>query len=125
MKICGLEKLRVFLSLISIVSLLCNGVNGFTIVRSMAVNGESVPDRFSNPSCMPSDCALKYASTTLSPNGCATTRDCCLCQCSKTQATYLTSPFNICTTSEYIDEGKTMQFMLPKNFLAKSLKQVL
>lgn len=125
MKICGLEKLRVFLSLILMVSLLCIGANGFTIVRSMAVNGESVPDRFSNPSCKPSDCAPKYASTTLSPNGCATTRDCCLCQCSKTRATYLTSPLNTCATSENIEEGETMQFMLPKNFLAESLKQVL
>ncbi|XP_044183040.1 uncharacterized skeletal organic matrix protein 3 isoform X2 [Acropora millepora] len=110
MKICGLEKFRVFLSLISMVSLLCNGVNGFTIVRSMAVNGESVPDRFSNPSCRPSDCALKRASTT---NGCSTTRDCCSCQCSKTRATYLTSPFNRCTTSEYIDEDCSSFFVLP------------
>ncbi|XP_074609657.1 putative skeletal organic matrix protein 3 isoform X2 [Acropora palmata] len=110
MKICGLEKLRVFLSLILMVSLLCNGVNGFTIVRSMAVNGESVPDRFSNPSCRPSDCALKYASMT---NGCATTRDCCSCQCSKTRATYLTSPFNRCATSEYIDEDCSSFFVLP------------
>ena len=125
MTICGLEKLRVFLGLVLIVSLLCNGVNGFTIVRSTAVNGENVPDRFSNPSCRPSDCKLKFASTTLSPNACTTTRDCCSCQCSKARATYLTSPFNRCATSEYIDEGETVQFMLPKNFLAESLKQVL
>lgn len=92
------------------VSLLCNGVNGFTIVRSMAVNGESVPDRFSNPSCRPSDCALKRASTT---NGCSTPRGCCSCQCSKTRATYLTSPFNRCTTSEYIDEDCSSFFVLP------------
>lgn len=99
MKICGLEKLRVFFSLILMVSLMCHRVNGFTVVRSTAANGAGVPDLFSNPSCRPSDC-ISFASV------CAT-KDCCSCQCLKTRATYVILPVNRCVAQEYIDEGET------------------